>query len=274
MVGPITLISLFGFTGISLILLPCNIALTYKALCKTSHIGINLKIFIMLLLPIPLFSWPILVLIGSTVFGFFYGLFCPFVRTCNMDYPIIFGGFEDVFLDIIYYIKKFWEKNHHNYYNFLKEYEEEELEGEPYDVKFFNIIIGLFLFVYGTVVGVIVFVIMWFVKLIPSIYKLYYELFKYYCDKDCSDKLIILIIFLIAIPLTPIAGVLTIFAYIGCGFYGGFICVKRYEYSLYNGIISICHTIVEVDKLTNYYIFGEKSSCLTCCKGKNDGSEN
>ena len=122
MVGPITLISLFGFTGISLTLLPCNIALTYKAVCKTSHIGINLKIFIMLLLPIPLFSWPILVLIGSTVFGFFYGLFCPFVRTCNMDYPIIFGGFEDVFLDIIYYIKKFWEKNHHYYYNFLKEY--------------------------------------------------------------------------------------------------------------------------------------------------------
>jgi len=43
-VGPILIISFFSITGCAIILLPHDIFLTYKALIKTSLIGINIKI--------------------------------------------------------------------------------------------------------------------------------------------------------------------------------------------------------------------------------------
>ena len=42
-VFPIFLISLIGFTGVAIVLLPHDVFLTYKAICKTSIIGINIK---------------------------------------------------------------------------------------------------------------------------------------------------------------------------------------------------------------------------------------
>ena len=88
-VGPITIISLFGFTGIAIILLPHDVYLTYKALLKTSLIGKNLKMMGMLLLPFALLGWPILIAFSSSIFGILYGLFCPVVRTFDSDYDII-----------------------------------------------------------------------------------------------------------------------------------------------------------------------------------------
>ena len=106
-VGPIFIISLIGFTGVAIILLPHDIFLTYKSLLKTGLIGINLKLMGMLLLPIALFSWPILVMLVGSILGIVYGLFCPVVWTFDEDYNIITGGFADVFKDIFDFIKIF-----------------------------------------------------------------------------------------------------------------------------------------------------------------------
>ena len=107
-VGPIFIISLIGFTGVAIILLPHDIFLTYKSLLKTRIIGINLKIMGMLLLPIALLSWSITVMFVGSIFGIPYGLFFPVVRTFDDNYIIVFGGFADVFIDIFNFQKNFF----------------------------------------------------------------------------------------------------------------------------------------------------------------------
>jgi len=77
MVGPILILSIFGLTGIALILLPYDIVLTYRALFRTSIVEINLKIIGMLLLPIALVVWPILVFFVCCCFGIIHGFFGP-----------------------------------------------------------------------------------------------------------------------------------------------------------------------------------------------------
>ena len=267
-VGPIFVISLFGFSGIAFVLLPLDIFLTYKAICKTSIIGINLKILIILLLPIAFISWPFLVVIGGSIFGFFYGLFCPTVRTFDNKYHIIFGGFIDVFKDIFHFINSFWELNY-LYFSYLEKDIEKGNADKPFDINFIQIIIGLILAVYGSVVCIIGGCLMWFIKLIPSIYKLYYNLLKLYCELKCLEMFMYSIIFLLAFIFTPVGGVLTILGYIGFGFFGGFFCaIEGYKHNIGRGIISIWIILRQMDYISNDIIFEKEFSCLPNCEDK------
>ena len=264
-VGPIFIISLFGYTGIAMILLPHDIFLTYKALCKTSVIGINLKIMAMLLLPIALFSWPIIVAFGGSLFGIIYGLFCPTVRTFDSNYNLICGGIIDVFEDTFHYIGKFWDFNYDSYFTYLSDIEKRKVD-HPFDISIIQIIIGLILAGYGSLVGVIVCSLFWIIKLIPCIYRLYYHLFEYYCELKGLDKLLYSLLFLIAIALTPAIGVLTILGYIGYGLYGGIYCaIDGYKHNIGRGIISIWISLRKCDYQTNKWIFNCEYSCIPDC---------
>ena len=264
-VVPIFIISLFGFTGAAIILLPHDIFLTYKALCKTSVIGINLKIMAMLLLPIALFSWPIFVAFGGSLFGIIYGLFCPTVRTFDYRYNLIYGGIVDVFEDTLYYIDKFWDFNYESYFNYLSDIETRKVDN-PFDISIIQIIIGLILAGHGSVVGVIVCSLLWIIKLIPCIYRLYYYLFKNYCELKGLDMLLYSLLFLIAIALIPAVGVLTILGYISYGLYGGIFCaIEGYKHNIGRGIISIWIYLRTCDYQTNKWIFNCEYSCIPDC---------
>ena len=123
----------------------------------------------MLLLPIALLSWPILVMFVSSILGIVYGLFCPVVRTFDEDYNIITGGFADVFKDIFDFIKNFWKFNYHSYFTYLSDIERSKVD-KPFDISIIQLIIGLILAIYGSIVGAIVLTLMWLIKLLPSIY--------------------------------------------------------------------------------------------------------
>ena len=264
-VGPNLLISLIGFTGISIILLPHDIFLTYKAACKTSIIGINLKIMTMLLLPIALFSWPIFVVFASSLYGIFYGLFGPVFYTFNPDYNIIYGGIIDVIKDTFKFIKEFWRYNYNSYFIYLREIEEKKVD-KPFDINIIQLIIGLILAIYGSAVGSTIFILMWIIKLIPSIYRMYYFAFKTYCELSCLEMFMYLIFYVIGFCLIPAVGVLAILAYIGYGLYGGIFCAyEGYKYNICRGLISIWNTIRECDELTNELIFGNRFSCFPDC---------
>ncbi len=265
-VGPILIISFIGITGCAIVLLPHDIFLTYKALIKTSLIGINLKILGMLLLPIALASWPILVTTGSILFGIFFGLFAPVVYTFDESYNIIYGGFVETFENDCSLIKDFWKFNYNSYFDYLRDIEERECD-DPFDINIIQIIIGIVLAGYGSIIGVIVFTLMWFVKLFPSIFRMYYEMFKMYCDLKCYEIFMYLIFFTIALSLVPVVGVLAILAYIGFGLYGGINCaIEGYKYNIGRGIISIWSTIHDGDKLSNSLIFNREESCFPDCK--------
>lgn len=162
-VAPITLISTISCTGITIILLLRNAILTYKALCKTSLIGINVKIIGMLILPIAIIVIPVLVFFGSFIFGFIYGLFCPSVRTFDDEYNIITGGFVDVFKDIFKFIDLFWYFNYERYFDYLVEFENKKTKN-PFDISIPQLIVGMILTIYGAIVGVTALSIMWVIK--------------------------------------------------------------------------------------------------------------
>ena len=143
-VSPILILSFLGITGSAIVLLPHDIFLTYRALIKTSLIGINLKLMGMLLLPIAFVFWPVLVIFGSIFFGIIFGLFAPVYFTFNESYNIIYGGFVETFEKDWDIIKEFWKYNYEVYFKYLKVIEERECD-DPFDINFIQIFIGVIL---------------------------------------------------------------------------------------------------------------------------------
>jgi hypothetical protein len=266
-VVPIFIITFIGFTGISILFLPHDIFLTYRAISKTSIIGIKLKILTMLLLPIALISWPFLVAFLSSILGIFYGLFCPTIRTFMPEYHLLYGGFVDVFKDIFNFISDFFEFNSRSYFSYLREIEERKVD-EPFDIDIIQIFISLILAACGSIVGVIAGCLMWIIKLIPSIYRLYYILF-YGCYNGGVKMLMYSLLYLIAIPLVPVVAVLAILLYIGYGLYEGIYCaIEGYKQNIIHGILTIWDIIYKMDYLSNEFVFGRGFSFFPNYKEK------
>lgn len=245
-VGPILILSLIGFNGCCIILLPHDIFLTYKALLKTSLIGINLKIMGIFFLPIALITWSILVLVGSIIFGILFGLFYPVSRTFDDTSNIIYGGFAETFEGTCEVIKYFWDYNYNRHFSYLRELEKVECD-DPFDINIIQIIICLILAVYGSVVGITVLIIMWLIKLFPHIYRMYYDFFEMYCGMKRYKILMYLLFFIIGLSLVPVGGVLCIFGYIVSGLYGGLLCaIEGYKYNVDRGTVNIWETIHHV----------------------------
>jgi len=262
---PVTILSIFGFTGIALILLPHDIFLTYRALIRTSIIGKNLKVLCVLLLPFALAGWPILVLFSSCCFGFLYSFIGATFKTFDSNYNLFFGGIIETFKDVLEIIKEFWHFNYHSYFCYLIEIEEKEVD-EPFDIHVIKIIIGLLLACYGSIVGTIVLTLMYIVKLIPLIIKMY----SYYIDmiKEISLFNLILysIYFILGFCLIPVLGVSSILLCIGYALFGGIYCaIEGYQYNIPCGLICIWDYIYMFDKVTNMFIFEKEYSCLPDC---------
>ena len=265
-VFPIFLISLIGFTGVAIVLLPHDVFLTYKAICKTSIIGINIKIMTILLLPIAFVAWPILVAFVGSLFGIFYGLFCPTIRTFDSEYDIIYGGVIDVFTDVFYYMRRFWYHNYNTYFSYLFEMEKRKVN-EPFDISVIQMIIGLLLAGYGSTIGVIVCTLLWLIKLIPSIFKLYKLLFKAYCKLECLWMFMLFLLFIVAFALVPVIAVLAILGYVGFGIYAGIYCaIEGYKHNIKCGLISIWDNLRLIDGFTNKFIFECNYSLLPDCR--------
>jgi len=262
---PVTILSIFGFTGIALILLPHDIFLTYRALIRTSIIGKNLKVLCVLLLPFALAGWPILVLFSSCCFGFLYSFIGATFKTFDSNYNLFFGGIIETFKDVLEIIKEFWHFNYHSYFCYLIEIEEKEVE-EPFDIHIIKIIIGLLLACYGSIVGIIVFTPMWLIKLIPSITKIYYYYIKFIKNLSLFNLIMYSIYLILGFCLIPALGVLTILLYIGYALFGGIECaIEGYKYNYIRGLFTIWEYIYIIDKETNSFIFNKEFTCFPDC---------
>ena len=159
----------------------------------------------MLSLQIALASWPILVTFGSILFWIIFGLF-----SCILHFRwTIYGGFVETFKDNCHIIKGFWKFNYNSYFSFLKDIENRECD-DNFDINFIQIFVGVILAGYWAIIDVIVFTLIWILKLFSSIYKLFYEMFKMYCDLKCYEIFMYLIFFTIVVCLVPVVGILAI----------------------------------------------------------------
>jgi len=265
MLGPILILSIFGFTGIALILLPHDIVLTYRAFIKTSIIGINLKILCMLLLPFALVAWPILVLFLSCCFGVAFSFYSPIVKTFDHSYELFFGGISETFEEILDYIREFWNFNYHSYFSYLFDIET-RLVYKTFDINIIQIVIGLLLACYGSIVGIIVLSLMWFIKLIPLIVRLYISFVKWIIYLSLFELLMFSIFSIIGFCLIPALGVLSILLYVGFAIFAGIQCaIEGYQYNFLRGLICIWDYIQYVDLTTNSFIFDKEYTCFPDC---------
>lgn len=59
--------------------------------CRTKRLGLVLKTFLLVMLPLPLILWPILGILGSLVVAIGYGFFAPLIAT----FEAVGEGFVD-----------------------------------------------------------------------------------------------------------------------------------------------------------------------------------
>ncbi|XP_066371378.1 uncharacterized membrane protein At3g27390-like [Miscanthus floridulus] len=82
LVGPVTAsIVFFGSSAVIIGLWPAHFIWTYYCVLKTERIGVELKILIGTLLPLPLLLLPGLAIVGSLLGGIGYGVFVPLMAT-------------------------------------------------------------------------------------------------------------------------------------------------------------------------------------------------
>ncbi|KAG4089927.1 hypothetical protein H8356DRAFT_1715180 [Neocallimastix lanati (nom. inval.)] len=263
---PVLILSIFGFTGIALILLPHDVYFTYRVLLKTSIIGINLKFLYVLLLPLALVGWPILVLFLSICFSFIYSFLSPIVKTFDSDYELTFGGIYETFKEMEYYIEMFWDFNKKKFFSYLLDIERREVN-EPFDINIIQIIIELFLACYGSVVGIIVLTPIWLIKLIPLVIRLYYIFIKWIMELSLHTFIMFSIFFIIYFCLIPAIGVSSILICVVYSLFGGIQCaIEGYKHNFLRGLICIWGYIYDVDLASNLFIFDKKYSCFPNCK--------
>ena len=231
-----------GNTLTSVVLLPHDIFLTYRSLMTTETLGCNIKIGLFLLLPIPLLTWPIWVVLLSTIVSIFYPLGVALLATFSDDSNLCIGGTcldcdddgdDSFFLEhpvhmSCQWVGDFWDFNYHNLFGYLEEVRCRRLpEGEkPFDIPLIQVVIGLCLAVVSTTLALIVnsitFVFKFPLIVMSSLIKIFVEFCKMCADCDMCTVVfmpICLLFVLAAWPLylTLVAAVYLVFAPLGIG---------------------------------------------------------
>jgi len=263
---PSAVIQFVPCTIISIILLPHDIFLTYYSFLATNKIGHNLKAMAMMLLPIPLILWPVVVCVATLFFGAGLGLFQPIHRTFDEDYNVFCGGIVDTIKESAKYVKEFWHFNYDSYFSYLFDFRTYKLiEGEqPFDISLVQLFVGTVIGTSGAIIDGICFTIISVVKLIPAIFRAYYELWKWYfeycskCGRSCLEFVwfgLMFPIFILAnVIIPPGVALVAIFASLSGFFIGLSAGYHAYKHGIIEAYKKMLEWIDEFNKETNKII--------------------
>jgi len=145
LIGPVAAgIVFFGNSAVIIGLWPAHFIWTYYCVLKTERIGLVLKIFIGILLPLPLLLLPVLAIVGSLLSGVGYGVFVPLMATfeavgegvtdklvhCFMD------GTASTIAGACTVVRDVTDFCFHSYFSFMDDLIETMGEDEtPFDIK-------------------------------------------------------------------------------------------------------------------------------------------
>jgi hypothetical protein len=256
----------------SLILLIPEIVVTYYTIAVSPRIGINVKVLSSLITFVPLLLWPPIVMLGAALVSLIGGIGYIITET----YANGCDGNDKCFLEtkIFKYMTEgiidFWDYNYHTYFNFLKE--KRTSNGDVFEIKIIQIVIGSILAAFGMVIDTIFITVILVIKFVPIVLKLMYELTKLWAstgDNGCKDACICfcfppyLVGMCLIIPLCVIG--LPICILVGA-IYGGKCAIVAYKNdNILDGIKQIFINIYEVDKASNEAIFENDTSCCFKC---------
>jgi hypothetical protein len=248
----------------------------------SNRVGPNIKTAAMLLLPIPLLLWPpaviylyntrSLIIILQQVLGISLiwaigvGVFLPTIRTFDGDYNLWYGGIVDVLVSSANYVKKFWNFNSHSYFDYLDQWRSAELkDGEkPFDISVLQILIGVVIGTIGSIVDGIGISIISLAKLLPLIFRGYYEIWKAYTKLGIMWICMFSVIIIVVNIAWPICALLICVVCCICGFFVGLECAwVAYKEGIATAFVKMWIWIVDFDKFSNI-IFNSQNSCIDC----------
>ena len=146
-----------GCTAAALLMLPRDVLLTYRAAYATAIIGPNVKVLVMLLLPIALALWPCVVFVGSTIVALVWPTLVATTATFDDEENLLLGGWltrnssrgsEDsptlfpTIKDALRFTRDFWDFNQHSLFAYLEDVRQARRDGGPFDISFCALLLG------------------------------------------------------------------------------------------------------------------------------------
>lgn len=179
---PFALFFTLAVAGTSLFWLPHDVIHTYNTALHVSHVGPNLRVLTLLLLPVPLLLWPPFITLCTLILTVLTGLFLPAAFTFDDSSALLTGGFHDAFSIGWEKLLQFWEWNRKAVFGFLKDLRDRPLrEGEePFDVSLAQLATSLAMAALGLLVVGLLGGIVCTVYTLPCTLKSFQHLWRFY----------------------------------------------------------------------------------------------
>ncbi|KAG0594583.1 hypothetical protein M758_UG090400 [Ceratodon purpureus] len=144
-VGTAAAIVIFvGHMSVTIVLWPVHVFMTYNSVARTKKLELAVKLLSLLLLPVPLFLWPVLVAVGSVLVGLGYGFGTPLVATFeavgeNSDskfYHAFADGTVSTLTGSCTIVRDFTDVSVHSFCDYLDDFRTSEpKDGVPFGIK-------------------------------------------------------------------------------------------------------------------------------------------
>ncbi|MQM19009.1 hypothetical protein Taro_052010 [Colocasia esculenta] len=143
-IGPLAAaILVAGNSAVIIGLWPAHFFWTYFCIVKTKRLGLVLKMVVLLILPVPVVSLPILGILGSLLLGVGYGYITPLFATfeavgeevIDKLYHCFADGCRNTLEGACTMVRDFTDFCFHSYFSYMDELSENVPEGEkPYNI--------------------------------------------------------------------------------------------------------------------------------------------
>lgn len=284
---PIFLIGTIGCVASSIFLLPYDFYKAYSIVFLSPRIGINVRIMLFLLLPIPLLLWVPLVLFCSLAVALFGGFFGTFIESYWLSIDNSDGcgkscgnfGKTKGIEYAINAVQDFWNFNYRSYCSFVDEINSPNTTGYVFDINVIQIFIGLLMSTISICLNLPVAVLILLIKYIPAVFRGWYVLWKSFKSTDCFMG-ICFVPYVVATFLVPpvLAAAIPIGLIVDACYciYPAIVMYKSPTFvsGLGNGFKQIFRCMYVLDSWTNSVIFeANDASCFACFKFEIDFDE-
>ncbi|KAG0572069.1 hypothetical protein KC19_VG065400 [Ceratodon purpureus] len=133
-----------GHMSVTIVLWPVHVFMTYNSVARTKKLELAVRLLSLLLLPVPLFLWPVLVAVGSVLVGLGYGFGTPLVATFeavgeNRDskfYHAFADGTVSTLTGSCTIVRDFTDVSVHSFCDYLDDFRTSEpKDGVPFGIK-------------------------------------------------------------------------------------------------------------------------------------------
>mmetsp|Transcript_10777 Transcript_10777/g.33646 ORF Transcript_10777/g.33646 Transcript_10777/m.33646 type:complete len:564 (+) Transcript_10777:150-1841(+) len=255
------LILCVGCTLTSLVCLFHDIILGYQIVWTTTLLGRNIRVVLLLTLPVLLVIWPFVVLLLTLLGGLFYFFGVIYGSVFDDDIPLL-GGWWTPMRDSASWVRLWWRHNCEGVFDLAAHIRgiPRGWDGQVYDIPLINLFLSVGLIAWGSVMGGVGIVILATLKLVPAILRTFYEYFSLLQDLQpwwwlfwfCGLSFVV-----VACPL--------VYGLVICyGFASGPRCAIEAltSDSLASGFLEVMRILREFDLASNVFILRRESSCV------------